>query len=69
MTMSGTSVAAPFVTGSVALLWSCFPDANAAEIKVAVSGAWLRRTTIAPPLLNVQSAYEALAQRGRSISL
>ena len=69
MIMSGTSVAAPFVTGAVALLWSRFPDANAAEIKLAVSGAWLRRDTIAPPLLNVQAAYEALAQRGHSISL
>ena len=29
--------AAPFVTGGVALLWSEFPRATAAQIKVAVT--------------------------------
>lgn len=69
ITMGGTSVATPFVTGTVALLWSCFPDASAAEIKHAISGASLRRTTIVPPLLDANLAYQALAARRRSTSL
>ena len=32
----GTSVAAPFVTGTAALLWSLFPGATASEIKNAL---------------------------------
>ncbi len=35
-TMSGTSMAAPFVTGAAALLWSKKPSATAAEIKAAL---------------------------------
>jgi subtilisin family serine protease len=69
LTLSGTSVATPFVTGAVALLWSCFPHASAAEVKLALSGASLRRHSIAPPLINAEAAYEALAPRKRSISL
>lgn len=54
----GTSVAAPFVTGAVALLWSEFPHATANEIRVAVTHAtaW-RRPTIVPPLLNAWAAF------------
>jgi subtilisin family serine protease len=57
-----TSVAAPFVTGAIALLWSEFPRASAARIKLAVSqfGTGPRRT-IAPPLLDAWSAYEAMS--------
>ncbi len=69
LTLGGTSVAAPFVTGAIALLWSCFPDASAAEIKLAVSGASLRRGAIAPPLLDADLAYQALAARRRCMSL
>jgi subtilisin family serine protease len=69
LTLSGTSVATPFVTGAIALLWSCFRNANAAEIKLAVSGTSIRRHTIAPPLLDAESAYETLAPRMRSISV
>lgn len=36
LTMGGTSVAVPFVTGAIALLWSQFPDATAAQIKLAI---------------------------------
>jgi len=68
LTLGGTSVAAPFVTGAVALLWSCFADASAAEIRFALSGALLRRNTIAPPLLDAEAAYEGLTSRRRSIS-
>jgi subtilisin family serine protease len=34
--MGGTGVAVPFVTGAIALLWSQFPDATAAQIKLAL---------------------------------
>jgi subtilisin family serine protease len=36
LTLSGTSMAVPFVTGTIALLWSEFPDATAAQIKLAL---------------------------------
>jgi subtilisin family serine protease len=62
-TLGGTSVAAPFVTGTVALLWSVFPRASAAEVKRAVTvGAYgRRRTTIVPPLLDAWAGYRTIA--------
>jgi subtilisin family serine protease len=62
-TSSGTSAAAPFVTGAIALLWSEFPTATAAQIKVAVTQAGKSpRRTIAPPLLDAWAAYEAMSR-------
>jgi subtilisin family serine protease len=59
----GTSAAAPFVTGAIALLWSEFPAASAASIKLAVTQAGSRpRSTIAPPLLDAWAAYEAMSR-------
>jgi subtilisin family serine protease len=59
--LGGTSVAAPFVTGTVALLWSAFPRASANEIKLAVTQtSVVRRRTIAPPMLDAGAAYEAM---------
>ena len=56
--LGGTSVAAPFLTGALALLWSEFPAASAAEVKAAVTRAIAgRRTTVTPPLLNAWAAY------------
>jgi subtilisin family serine protease len=58
---SGTSVAAPFVTGTAALLWSQFPTANAAHIKYALKGnTSAQRTRIVPPLLDAWAAYEVM---------
>jgi subtilisin family serine protease len=58
VTLRGTSVAAPFVTGAIALLWSEFFAAPAAEVKAAVTQAIAgRRTTVTPPLLNAWAAY------------
>ena len=35
--MSGTSMAAPMVSGAAALLWSAIPSASATQIKQAIS--------------------------------
>ncbi len=67
-TFNGTSAAAPFVTGAIALLWSEFPAATAGEIKLAVTqGGGQRQGAIAPPILNAQAAYRRIAslQNGR----
>lgn len=63
LTLSGTSVAAPFITGTIALLWSEFPTATAAEVKLAVTQAnGFRRTTVVPPLLDAWAAYQVMAK-------
>lgn len=62
LTLSGTSAAAPFVTGTIALLYSIFPDATAVEMKSAlIQSNSIRRTSILPPLLNAWAAYQNLA--------
>ena len=62
-TSAGTSAAAPFVTGAIALLWSEFPRASAAQIKLAVTQAGKPpRRTIAPPVLDAWAAYEAMSR-------
>jgi subtilisin family serine protease len=61
ITLGGTSAAAPFVTGAIALLWSEFPDVPAGAMKLAVAGAYARRrTTVVPPLLDAWGAYQSL---------
>lgn len=63
LTFGGTSVAAPFVTGAVALLWSVFPAATASEVKFAIAQAYApRAVTIVPPILNAWGAYRAMAK-------
>lgn len=59
--MCGTSVAAPFVTGTIALLWSLFPKTTATEIKLALRPS--RSHTIVPPLLDALGAYKLLANK------
>jgi subtilisin family serine protease len=60
---SGTSVAAPFVTGAIALLWSEFPTANAAGIKAAITQhAPPARRSVVPPLLDVTLAQRILSR-------
>jgi subtilisin family serine protease len=63
LSLSGTSVAVPFVTGAIGLLWSEFPGATAAQVKLALSHpSGQRRPALVPPLMNAWSAYEILRQ-------
>jgi subtilisin family serine protease len=61
LTLGGTSVAVPFVTGAIALLWSEFPASTAAQIKLAITQASItRRASVVPPLLDAAAAYQIL---------
>ncbi len=61
LTLGGTSAATPFVTGTLALLWSEFPAATAAEVRYAVTSASVpRRPTVVPPLLDAWGAYHMM---------
>lgn len=62
----GTSAAAPFVTGTIALLWSLFPQATARELQAAIAqSAGIARRTVVPPLLNAWAAYGLIAGEDR----
>jgi subtilisin family serine protease len=70
LTLGGTSVATPFVTGAIALLWSAFPMATAAKVRFALTEAYApRRTSVVPPLLNAWAAYQFMeaAQMSRLV--
>jgi subtilisin family serine protease len=61
LTLGGTSVAVPFVTGTAALLWSEFPRATAAQIKLAATDSTtVRKASVVPPLLDATAAYQIL---------
>jgi subtilisin family serine protease len=61
LTLGGTSVAVPFVTGAIALLWSEFPTASVGHLKLAITQAHRpRRASVVPPLLDAASAYQTL---------
>lgn len=63
---SGTSAAAPFVTGTIALLWSEFLATTAAEVKLAITqSAHGRRKGIVPPLLDAWAAKQAVSELRR----
>ena len=71
LTFSGTSAAAPFVTGTIALLWSEFPAADAAEVSLAITRCGRQpRNTLVPPLLDAWAAYQTVAwtHNGRRMS-
>lgn len=61
LTFSGTSAAAPFVTGAIALLWSEFPHASSVEVKYAVKQFSVSQgATVVPPLLDAWRAFQLL---------
>jgi len=67
LTLRGTSAAAPFVTGAIALLWSEFRTATASEVRFAVTQTHdSRRTTVVPPLLNAWAAYQMMRSRSHA---
>lgn len=57
---SGSSVAAPFVTGTAALLLAMFPNTTGSAVRSALLGGRARRS-IVPPILNAWAAYESLS--------
>jgi subtilisin family serine protease len=60
--LSGTSAAAPFVTGAAALLCSIFPTRTPAEVKSSLLRPnMIRRASVMPPLLDASTAYQNLA--------
>ncbi|MFC7548378.1 S8 family serine peptidase [Plantactinospora sp. GCM10030261] len=62
VTSRGTSVAAAFVTGATALLWSLFPAADAGAVWTAVvHGLGRRRVAVVPPLLDAWDAFVTLS--------
>jgi subtilisin family serine protease len=66
LTLGGTSVAVPFVTGATALLWSAFPSATAAQVKLAITQASApRRGSVVPRLLDAAAAYHILSTTKR----
>ena len=64
----GTSVAAPFVTGALALVWSEFFDASASQLRSAVTQAHAqRRPKVVPALLNAWAIHNVMrASYGRN---
>jgi subtilisin family serine protease len=57
----GTSVAAPFVTGTLGLVWSEFFDASASQLRSAVTQAHAqRRPTVVPTLLNAWGIHNVM---------
>jgi subtilisin family serine protease len=62
LTLGGTSVAVPFVTGTIALLASLFPSASAADLILSVTRAGaVRPASLVPPLLDADAAQRALS--------
>jgi subtilisin family serine protease len=61
--VSGTSAAAPFVTGAVALLKSAFPFATPTQVKLALTQRYLRnRTAVVPPVMDAWAAYRHIQE-------
>jgi subtilisin family serine protease len=62
--MSGTSFAAPFVTGIAALLWSISRKATASQIVYALrSISTVKHLRIFPPLVNADKSMKILMQQ------
>lgn len=64
--LSGTSIAAPFVTGSISLLWSLYPQARAQQVHAAITQSISGKRGIVPPLLHVANSKIHLENMIRS---
>lgn len=60
--MSGTSVATPFVSGTIALLWSIFPQTKAFNLIRSLISNGSSNRSIIPKILNANNAYQFLQQ-------
>jgi len=67
LTLGGTSVAVPFVTGAIALLWSEFPGATAAQIKLALMRQPQNFRQTGAPIQNKLALTRALTSRRASV--
>jgi subtilisin family serine protease len=59
---AGTSAAAPFVTGAVALIRSLLPDVSAAKLRATINAVSGRGRSIVPPLLDAWGIYRSLLE-------
>lgn len=65
--ISGTSIAAAFVTGAAALLRSLHPKATSAMVATALTGGPARRPrSVVPPMLNAWGAHQYLLMARRT---
>ena len=67
--LTGTSVAAPFVSGAAALLWSLHPGASAADVRAALLQPGVSRRNLIPPLLDAEASRAALGARTPSTTM
>jgi hypothetical protein len=58
--LRGAGVAAPLVTGTIALLWSLFPRASRSEVLLALTRGYAWRLRLLPPALDAWRSYERL---------
>jgi subtilisin family serine protease len=64
LTFGGTSAAAPFVTGTIALLLSTLPMTSGEQIKsLLIPSISRERASITPPMLDAWRAYESYSNR------
>lgn len=66
--LHGTSAATPVVAGAAALLWSEFPRASAAQVRLALTQSAGPRRSVVPPLLNAGAAYRMLANSQKGVA-
>ncbi len=60
----GTSAAAPFVTGTIALLYALMPNLDRGRLLWALAGTRQMRSHLVPASLDAWTTYEALTRKG-----